>query len=833
MRNGACVLIVVLGISSAAWAGNRPDIYSFTPTQRTQLKTLMDGYIDKVTAGEHCNTHGIHGSLIFFPWHRGYVRRMEDYLATHGGSQFVPLPKWDPSTTIPAPFDTFVDADCSSYTCMFGDGTCDPPFDTTPEVVIPQQFASNLCSNTVFSQFSTNLEQQFHNGVHGAIGGVLKNYRGPSAPIFWLWHAYVDDIWYQWECSCGLGEGSDVQDETNLASGADLWMKDSDEDLGYEPNSETGSNLWSSEDIWVRNVRDTQVATTPARFASEHDHQNPEYAANPSNAPWIYVKTRNRGCAAVSGDLHVYWANASTGLDWDSQWNEVPGSPIHISSLPSAGTGVAEIQWTDIPMPTPTAGSHFCLLTRFVGDAGTPDPIVGEIFTPNVGINVRNSNNIAWKNLIVVDDVVNKTGGFIVRNNGGADGLARMDIMMPAASKGGNYLGIGTLRAALSPSLFSIWDAGGRQGTGFVVDPNSNELIVQSTSASIRGLALPVGTDQFMTMKFDQTIGPCESDSTEFRVELSEVLGAATSAAMPSPTPTLPTGGMTYNFRTNAFRRSSPGVETSYPKLVECSTGSIPITAVVPEPLPVGLTVASYQWALDGVPIAGATQSSVLATQSGAWTVRVGYNNGCFSTSPPHPFFVGGPPSNDSACSASSLVLGSPVSFANHCATPQPGEVRPGVGVAGSGCAGNDGWCREDPNVQNSIWFTFVAPGSGAVTFEGDHADVQLAVWNVSNCASFAGGFAKVGANDDGLVKGPWGTSPALSLSGLVPDKTYYLQVDGFRGIQSDAELLVSSRSSSTTAIPAISGWGFVTLAAAISLMGSALIFIRTWRGGT
>ncbi|WP_412762755.1 tyrosinase family protein [Peribacillus frigoritolerans] len=39
-----------------------------------------------------------------------------------------------------------------------------------------------------------------HNDVHIAVGGVMNNVtRSPEAPIFWPWHAFIDDIWWEWE----------------------------------------------------------------------------------------------------------------------------------------------------------------------------------------------------------------------------------------------------------------------------------------------------------------------------------------------------------------------------------------------------------------------------------------------------------------------------------------------------------------------------------------------------------------------------------------------------------------------------------------------------------
>src|SRR5690606_26947717 len=179
----------------------------------------------------------------------------------------------------------------------------------------------------------TTLESGYHNGVHVAVGGAMGAFKSPAAPIFWLWHAFVDDVWFDWQCECGLDEGSAFDTYTageritDLQPGiADAWMRDSDDDIANEPNAETGAVLWQSKDIWVRNAQATAVGST--RFLSEHTHQHPEYSNGPAGRPYIYAKVRNRGCDTLSGNLHVYWANASMGLTWPADFTEVSTSPI-------------------------------------------------------------------------------------------------------------------------------------------------------------------------------------------------------------------------------------------------------------------------------------------------------------------------------------------------------------------------------------------------------------------------------------------------------------------------------------------------------------------------
>ncbi|HEX7151232.1 MAG TPA: tyrosinase family protein [Thermoanaerobaculia bacterium] len=107
---------------------------------------------------------------------------------------------------------------------------------------------------------------------------------------------------------------------------ADLFMKDTPADTGVEPNPDNGP-MWVTEDIWVRTAPDPAyqpypfTATAPPWTPGAH--QSPEYRDPKYSTPnYVYIRVRNRGNVASTGNerLRVYWAKASTGLNWPSQW---------------------------------------------------------------------------------------------------------------------------------------------------------------------------------------------------------------------------------------------------------------------------------------------------------------------------------------------------------------------------------------------------------------------------------------------------------------------------------------------------------------------------------
>lgn len=194
---------------------------------------------------------------------------------------------------------------------------------------------------------------------------------------------------------------------TNCCTGnvsLDLYIKDSPDDDGTEPNTVT-QHMWTSQDIWVRNSDDNGLT-----------HQNPEYNSN-GNPNYIYVRVINNSCETsfINNTLTVNWAKANTALGWPQNWdgslqnsggfdlgNVLPTVEIPIIQ-PNAET-IVKIPWV-VPNPdnyTSGQGSsnpwHFCILATI--DSPT-DPMGA--YTTNPNIMVRNNNNQAWKNLTIVD----------------------------------------------------------------------------------------------------------------------------------------------------------------------------------------------------------------------------------------------------------------------------------------------------------------------------------------------------------------------------------------------------------------------------------------------
>jgi serine protease len=210
-----------------------------------------------------------------------------------------------------------------------------------------------------------------------------------------------------------------VQDALDLLPtkvGFDLYTKDRPFDIGVEANPDAGP-MWISEDIWVRKTADGSTT-----------HQNPEYKTSSPNA--VYVRISNRGReTSTCANLTLYFTKASTGLVWPIHWsnyfqvtssgNILHGDKINTVSIPAIAPGasyVVEIPWFP-PNPADFDADihHFCLLSRIESPS---DPMFNEQNGVGVSINVKNNNNIAWKNVSVMDDDADASDGaaIFVRN---------------------------------------------------------------------------------------------------------------------------------------------------------------------------------------------------------------------------------------------------------------------------------------------------------------------------------------------------------------------------------------------------------------------------------
>lgn len=395
-----------------------------------------------------------------------------------------------------------------------------------------------------------DLEVSDHSFTPGPIPGLAGGYQGDYIGIT----STGKTVWPFW---CDNFSGIYQVWTAKVDIGPDLWSKDTWADDGTEVNPDNGP-MWISQDIWVRNQQDG--------FANPHQHQNPEYRDSilyPYNPNYIYVKVRNRGGCLGSGQLKVYWAKASTGLNWPTQWINyfvgpvLSGNLIHtsqpiISNLAPGDSTIFEIPWFP-PNPSDFSSygadsSHFCLLARIETSPIYPHGMTYPEIAP-IGANVKNNNGIVWKNITVVDNFTGPngpmaTGWVTIRNVERETAEIKLRFLTPKKDHNNPFLKYGKIYVHLGDRLLERWREGGMKGEGIRYD-GERGIEVQKLDAFIDGMKLDPEELHTIKFGFDLENQPAEGKD-QFTLQVEQYTGGREGMQL--------TGGE--NFELNTRKKS-------------------------------------------------------------------------------------------------------------------------------------------------------------------------------------------------------------------------------------------------------------------------------------
>ena len=299
--------------------------------------------------------------------------------------------------------------------------------------------------------------------------------------------------------------------------GLDVFTKDVPEDLGIEPD-EVAENLWESDDIWVR-------VFIPDGTTNQ-EHENPQYGME----NFVYVKVRNKGCSVTSGneEVRLYWAKASTALTWPDYWNgsitnplmgDLIGTVVLDTPIMPGEEKIAFFHWQNIPNPADysdvnDAPQHFCLLSRIV----TPsDPMANEtVSVPwNLGSNVRENNNIAWKNISVLEmqqgGVVggnwedDQLVGATVHIGNATDEVNTFDIAFgpPKSYSGNSVYDEAEITVSFDEATWNKWLTGGKQKENIQISKqHRRQVIIKGKNAKLKNLKFDPHERGLMNVSF-------------------------------------------------------------------------------------------------------------------------------------------------------------------------------------------------------------------------------------------------------------------------------------------------------------------------------------------
>jgi hypothetical protein len=260
---------------------------------------------------------------------------------------------------------------------------------------------------------------------------------------------------------------------------ADVFIKDHPSDVGLQPHAY--DPLWESPDI--------KVCHTAAGCSSS---QNPivgqrNYVFVNLNTPGPYG-----GTDTEEGYLEVWRTVPGGGAIWPGGWTQIGWKAVPVAS---PGVTTVVIPWDNVPGP-----GHYCLVARWVSPN---DPMNFE--GPDININTRHNNNIAWRN---VDTVLVSAGGLaqvrpfaignttprVTRNT-----LAFTEVGAPLRTAGGRLV------ADLGTTIYQRWVQGGKAGKG-IRDLGRNQIeIVEPGQASLDNVILNPHERLTLSLSFTAT----------------------------------------------------------------------------------------------------------------------------------------------------------------------------------------------------------------------------------------------------------------------------------------------------------------------------------------
>ena len=234
-----------------------------------------------------------------------------------------------------------------------------------------------------------------------ALVGYVDDETAPGGGYFILRNS-----WLPWGVDNPLGEGygtipyafltkhNMAASTGDRASISDVYIRDNEEDRGETPSQ---GDRFNSPDIWVRLEPDGRV-----------EHQNPvEDEVN-----WVYVRAWNLGPAeAKDVKAKLFFSPASTSI-WPHNW--LPMGEVEFPPIPAGEARVASLDWT------PPDEGPFCFLAKL----HSPDDPIQHDWSP------RNDNNIAQKNLVVLQLRPGERGGFSFPMFGVAGEMSRMNLQV-------------------------------------------------------------------------------------------------------------------------------------------------------------------------------------------------------------------------------------------------------------------------------------------------------------------------------------------------------------------------------------------------------------------
>lgn len=290
-----------------------------------------------------------------------------------------------------------------------------------------------------------------------------------------------------------------------IPSSVDLYIKDSEDDTGKEPNTVT-QLYWISPSICIRNEMDNIF-----------EHQNPEYSASHKTA-YIYIRVYNRGKEAFDGTgkwVMAYWAEASTAIT-PKIWKGMEILSTGQSKGGFAGSSKIGVippgEYMDVVIPwrlpsimelAPEGNSHFCLYAKI-----SDTPLDDGFDLNKFHFDLKGSNDQAQKNIIIVkNDGLDKDYSVLVRNIVNSSASYSLEIK-PCYETDSEIFDLSNVSMKLSKILSEAWENGGSELENIELSADSNDPSIKtfhfiSSSGKISNIILKPNECDVVQIKFN------------------------------------------------------------------------------------------------------------------------------------------------------------------------------------------------------------------------------------------------------------------------------------------------------------------------------------------
>ena len=182
----------------------RKDQAKLTETERERFLCAFNTLNGSGTLGQLVDIHGDpihlpHTTQRFLPWHRVYLLKFEQALqAVHPD---VTLPYWDWTQPGEQTFPAWLSGVTPTVITPTKTVTVIRSPGTSADLATTASNTPTALSQTDFTNFTSQL-QGIHNSVHVWVGGSMGSVpTAPADPIFWMHHANIDRLWWQWQKS--------------------------------------------------------------------------------------------------------------------------------------------------------------------------------------------------------------------------------------------------------------------------------------------------------------------------------------------------------------------------------------------------------------------------------------------------------------------------------------------------------------------------------------------------------------------------------------------------------------------------------------------------------